>query len=57
MSGTSDRPGYYEGYVKGLRRFYHGPCAGSLQEHEEWLRLVYYGRDRTSSDLCGYFTA
>jgi hypothetical protein len=41
MCGLSDRRGYYEGYMRGLRRFYHGPHFGTLQEHEEWLGLVY----------------
>jgi hypothetical protein len=41
MCGLSVRPGYYEGYMRGLRRFYHGPQSGTLQEHEEWLGLVY----------------
>ena len=46
MCGLSDRPGYYEGYMRGLRRFYHGPHFGTLQEHEEWLGL-FYERDET----------
>ena len=41
MCGLSDRRGYYEGYLRGLRRFYHGPHFGTLSEHEEWLGLVY----------------
>jgi hypothetical protein len=41
MCVLSTRPGYYEGYIRGLRRFYHGPHFGTLQEHEEWLRLAY----------------
>jgi hypothetical protein len=48
MCGLSDRPGYYEGYMNGLRRFYHGPHFGTLQEHEEWLGL-FYERDETST--------
>ena len=41
MRGVSARPGYYEGYMRGLRRFYNGPHFGTLQEHEEWLGLAY----------------
>ena len=50
MSAISARPGYYEGYMKGLSRFYHGPDLASLQEHEEWLTLI-YARDETGADL------
>jgi hypothetical protein len=35
------RRGYAEGYMRGLRRFYHGPQSGTLQEHETWLGLAY----------------
>jgi len=49
MCGLFDRPGYREGYMRGLRRFYHGPRFGTLQEHEEWLGLV-YDRDETKTD-------
>ena len=48
MCGFSDQPGYYEGYMRGLCRFYHGPAFGTLQEHEEWLGLV-YGWDNTKA--------
>ncbi len=48
MCGLSDRPGYYEGYMSGLRRFYHGPHFGTLREHEEWLGL-FYERDETNA--------
>jgi hypothetical protein len=41
MCGLSDRPGYYEGYMRGLCRFYHGPRFGTLQGHEKWLALGY----------------
>ncbi|MGA2109092.1 MAG: hypothetical protein ABSH25_15785 [Syntrophorhabdales bacterium] len=47
--GLSDRPGYYEGYIRGLRRFYYGPHFGTLKEHEEWLVLV-YDRDQAKAD-------
>ena len=49
MCGLSDRPAYYEGYMRGLRRFYHGPHFGTLQEHEGWLDL-FYGWDKTRAD-------
>ena len=50
MSEASAKPGYYEGYVKGLRRFFHGPLFGTLQEHEAWLGLV-YGRSESEADF------
>ena len=37
MRGHSDRPGYYEGYVRGLRRHYHGHRFGTTEEHRKWL--------------------
>jgi hypothetical protein len=44
-----DRRSYYEGYIRGLRRFYYGPHFGTLQEHEEWLGLV-YDRNKSRAD-------
>jgi hypothetical protein len=49
MRRLSDRPGYYEGYARGLRRFYHGPHSGTLQEHETWLSLA-YDWDKANAD-------
>ena len=49
MFATSLRSGYYEGYMRGLRRLYHGPRAATLQEHEKWISLV-HSRDQASSD-------
>jgi hypothetical protein len=49
MHGASSRPGYYEGYMKGLRRLYHGPDVETVQEHEVWLGLT-RSRDRAGAD-------
>ena len=49
MCRLSDRPGYYEGYMRGLRRFHYGPQSGTLQEHETWLSLA-YDRDTAKAD-------
>jgi hypothetical protein len=49
MYGSSGRPTYYEGYMKGLRRLYQGPRSTSLQEHEKWLGLS-YERDESKAD-------
>lgn len=35
-----DRPDYYAGYQRGLRRAYHGENFGTEQEHELWLSLA-----------------
>lgn len=49
MHRRSGRPGYYEGYMKGLRRLYHGPGVATVQEHEVWLGMT-YSRDRAGTD-------
>ena len=35
------RPGYWAGYIRGLRRQYHGENFGSSKDHEQWLSLSY----------------
>ena len=49
MGSHSSQPGYYEGYMQGLRRCFHGPLFGTLKEHEEWLVLA-YDRDQAKAD-------
>jgi hypothetical protein len=49
MRGQSGRPGYYEGYMKGLRRLYQGPGVDSLLEHEAWIGMA-YSRDKAGAD-------
>ena len=51
----SSRPGYFEGYMKGLRRLYYGPGYGSLQEHEEWLGMAYRGNGIIADRGRGYY--
>ena len=34
-----DRPEYWAGYIRGLRRAYHGENFGTSEEHELWLSL------------------
>ena len=48
--GISHRPHYCEGYVRGLRRLYHGPHFGNLQDHEEWLGWAWDERDKDKAD-------
>jgi hypothetical protein len=42
---SSQRPLYYERYIKGLTRFYRGAAAEAVDEHEEWLRISFSGTD------------
>ena len=35
-----ERPEYYMGYMRGLRRQYHGETFGTDAEHEKWLALA-----------------
>ncbi len=49
MGALSDRPGYYEGYARGLTRRFRGPQFGNLQEHEQWLAFL-NDWDRTKAD-------
>jgi hypothetical protein len=34
-----ERPAYWTGYERGLRRGFYGECFGTDQEHELWLTL------------------
>ena len=31
---------YWRGYIRGLRRNYHGEDFGTLEEHKKWLSLI-----------------
>jgi len=35
-----DKQDYYAGYIRGLRRRYHGATFGTDAEHATWLALV-----------------
>jgi hypothetical protein len=37
MRAAGDRPDYWDGYERGLRRAYHGERFGSPEEHGLWL--------------------
>lgn len=39
MQSIGDRPDYWAGYARGLRRAYHGEQFGDPGEHEIWLAL------------------
>lgn len=34
-----DRPHYWEGYIRGLRRAHYGDRYGTTQNHRNWLAL------------------
>lgn len=40
FQSLGDRPHYWAGYIRGLRRAYHGESFGTQEEHEKWLSLV-----------------
>lgn len=33
-------PSFWEGYIRGLRRHYHGAQFGTAEEHAEWMALA-----------------
>ena len=37
MRAAGDRPDYWSGYERGLRRAYHGERFGTTEEHNLWL--------------------
>jgi len=37
---SGERPDYWAGYIRGLRRQYHGEKFGSFKEHTRWLSSV-----------------
>ena len=39
MITVGDRPEYWAGYQRGLRRRFHGENFGTEEEHEKWLSL------------------
>lgn len=40
MKKLDDRPDYWDGYRRGLRKRYHGDNFGTIEEHEKWLSLI-----------------
>jgi hypothetical protein len=40
MITVGDRPEYWAGYQRGLRRKFHGENFGTSSEHELWLTLI-----------------
>jgi hypothetical protein len=40
MKKLDERPYYWEGYVRGLRRRYHGEKFGTAEEHTLWMDSI-----------------
>jgi hypothetical protein len=43
-----ERPDYWEGFTRGLRRAYHGAIFGTEAQHVHWLSLAADGGDESS---------
>jgi hypothetical protein len=39
MAELGEKPDYWQGYQRGLRRRYHGEKFGTDEEHELWMNL------------------
>ena len=44
-SRLGERPDYWRGYQRGLRRGFHGELFGTNDEHKLWMRLAEDGGD------------
>ena len=40
MKTLSDKPDYFTGYLRGLRRLFHGTDFGTEAEHSQWLSMI-----------------
>jgi hypothetical protein len=40
MQSVGERPDYWIGYQRGLRRSYHGSAFGTDEEHDLWMGLA-----------------
>ena len=40
MHDLGERPDYHAGYMRGLRRAYHGENFGTDEEHVKWMSLT-----------------
>jgi len=48
MRDLGDKPDYWAGYMRGLRRLYHADKFGTAEEHKKWLALI--GPDESRSE-------
>jgi hypothetical protein len=54
MRDRDARSHYWRGYLRGLRRAYHGKRVGTEQEHALWLSMVYLDNPVHQELGCGY---
>ena len=40
LSELGDKPDYWAGFQRGLRRRFHGGIFGTDEEHQKWLSLL-----------------
>ena len=59
MRSAGDRPEYWAGYMRGLRRKYHGEDFGTDEEHRLWLTADgdTLRRDLSAGYRAGYIPA
>ncbi len=48
MQLSNDRPNFWEGYIRGLRRAHYGDRYGTAENHRRWLTL---GGDAAREEL------
>jgi len=53
MAGV-ERAAYWNGYIKGLKRRFHGETFGSRQEHEQWMADIQSEDGQTREHGQGY---
>ncbi len=49
-SHLGDRPHYWRGYQRGLRRGFQGELFGTDEEHKRWMRLADDGADEADRE-------
>ena len=50
FSHLGDRPDYWRGYQRGLRRGFQGELFGTEEEHKRWMRLADDGVDEAERE-------
>jgi hypothetical protein len=50
FSSLGERPDYWHGYQRGLRRGFLGELFGTGEEHERWMRLADDGVDNAARE-------
>jgi hypothetical protein len=55
MSDADNRPDYWRGYIRGLRRAYHGEAFGLEGEHDLWLAQADRDDEQSKERGLGYW--